>query len=111
MGYQKTAALRAAVDLEIFTAIASGTTSVDEISAKCNASKRGIRILCDYLVTEGLLEKENYTYRLVPDSDTFLNQQSPQYMGGMLQFLNAPRFWEAAMQFDGNRSHRSHDFG
>jgi 2-polyprenyl-3-methyl-5-hydroxy-6-metoxy-1,4-benzoquinol methylase len=97
MGYQKTAALRAAVDLHVFTAIGGGAASVDAIAAQCQASRRGIRILCDYLVIEGLLEKENYLYRLTPDSAALLDERSGQYMGGMLQFLNAPRFWEAAM--------------
>jgi ubiquinone/menaquinone biosynthesis C-methylase UbiE len=97
MGYQKTAALRAAVDLHVFTAIAKGATSVDAIATTCRASQRGIRILCDYLVIEGLLEKENQTYRCTPDSAALLDERSPQYMGGMLQFLHAPRFWEAAI--------------
>jgi ubiquinone/menaquinone biosynthesis C-methylase UbiE len=97
MGYQKTAALHAAVDLQVFTAIGAGATTVDAIARQCKASQRGIRILCDYLVIEGLLEKANQAYRLTPDSALFLDQQSQQYMGGMLQFLHAPRFWEAAM--------------
>jgi len=97
MGYQKTAALRAAVDLRVFTAVGGGATSVEMIAAKCNASQRGIRILCDYLVIEGLLAKENHNYRLTPDSAALLDERSPGYMGGMLQFLNARRFWEAAM--------------
>ncbi len=97
MGYQKTAALHAAVELQVFTAIGAGASTVELIAGKCGASQRGIRILCDYLVTEGLLAKENHTYRLRPNSALFLDQQSPQYMGGMLQFLHAPRFWEAAL--------------
>jgi hypothetical protein len=60
--------------------------------------KRGMRILCDYLAIEGLLDKENHEYRLTPDSAALLDERSPQYMGGMLQFLNAPQFWEAAIQ-------------
>jgi ubiquinone/menaquinone biosynthesis C-methylase UbiE len=97
MGYQKTAALRAAVDLGVFTAIGSGATNVGAIAARCESSQRGIRILCDYLVIEGLLEKQNQTYTLTPDSAALLDERSPHYMGGMLQFLHAPRFWEAAI--------------
>ncbi len=97
MGYQKTAALRAAVDLRVFTAIGSGVTTAESIAGHCQASPRGIRILCDYLVIEGLLEKENHRYRLTPDSAALLDEKSPQYMGGMVQFLNAPSFWEAAI--------------
>ncbi len=97
MGYQKTAALHAAVDLKVFTAIGAGAPTVESIAESCGASRRGIRILCDYLVIEGLLSKEKDIYRLTPDSAVFLDEQSPHYMGGMLQFLHAPRFWEAAL--------------
>jgi ubiquinone/menaquinone biosynthesis C-methylase UbiE len=97
MGYQKTAALRAAVDLHVFTAISRGATNVAAIAECCHASRRGIRILCDFLVIEGLLEKENETYRCTADNAALLDERSPQYMGGMLQFLHAPRFWEAAI--------------
>jgi len=96
VGYQKTAALRAAVDLHVFTAIGEGASTVDTIAAKCQASQRGIRILCDYLTIEGLLSKESQTYRLSPDSAAFLDERSPHYMGGMLRFLNAPRLLESA---------------
>jgi ubiquinone/menaquinone biosynthesis C-methylase UbiE len=96
MSYQRTAALHAAVDLHIFTAIGSGASSVTAIANHCQASQRGVRILCDYLVVEGLLQKEDQTYRLAADSALFLDEQSPQYMGDMLRFLHAPRFWQAA---------------
>ena len=97
MGYQKTAALHAAVDLRVFTAVGAGASTAESIAQECNSSQRGIRILCDYLVIEGLLTKESNTYRLTPDSACFLDQKSPHYMGAMLQFLHAPRFWEAAL--------------
>jgi ubiquinone/menaquinone biosynthesis C-methylase UbiE len=97
VGYQKTAALRAAVDLQVFTAIGEGASSSGAIAAQCQASQRGIRILCDYLTIEGLLSKEDGNYSLTPASAAFLDQRSSQYLGGMLQFLNAPSFWQAAI--------------
>jgi ubiquinone/menaquinone biosynthesis C-methylase UbiE len=95
-GYQKTAALRAAVDLHVFTAIGEGASTAEAIAAKCNASQRGIRILCDYLTIETLLDKQEGNYRLTPTSAVFLDEKSPQYMGGMLNFLNSARVMEAA---------------
>jgi ubiquinone/menaquinone biosynthesis C-methylase UbiE len=95
-GFQKTAALRAAVDLRVFTAIGEGSSTVDAIAAQCQASQRGIRILCDYLTIEGLLSKENHVYNLVPASAAFLDERSPHYLGGMLKFVNNPRSLEAA---------------
>jgi len=95
-GYQKTAALRAAVDLHAFTAIGEGASSVDAIAAKCGASQRGVRILCDYLTVENLLEKEGANYRLTPTSAAFLDEKSAQYMGGMFNFMNTARALEGA---------------
>jgi len=96
VGFQNTAALRAAIDLHLFTAVAEGAANVEAIAAKCQASQRGIRILCDYLTIEGMLAKENHRYRLTSDSAAFLDERSPDYMGGMLKFLNARRFMDAA---------------
>jgi len=94
-GFQKAAALRAAIELHVFSAIGEGAGTAEAIAVRCQASRRGIRILCDYLTVQELLHKEEQTYRLTPESATFLDERSPRYMGGMLQFLNAPRFLEA----------------
>ncbi len=88
--YQRTAALGAAVDLDLFTAIDAGASTVAEIAARCAASERGIRMLCDYLTVLGFLAKEDGAYRLTRDTAAFLSKQSPTYMGGVLEFLHAP---------------------
>src|SRR5258707_9313131 len=70
--YQRTAALRGAIELDLFTAIdASGSTSAD-LAIKVKASPRGVRILCDYLVVVGLLTKQGDRYSLTQDSTVFL---------------------------------------
>jgi SAM-dependent methyltransferase len=88
--YQKTAAFKAAIELDVFTAIGDGASTPAEIARKCGASERGIRILCDYLTVAGVLEKGSGGYRLTPDSAMFLSKRSPAYMGGMIGFLLAP---------------------
>jgi hypothetical protein len=40
--YQRTAALRAAVDLDVFTAIGEGAETVATLATRCAASERGI---------------------------------------------------------------------
>jgi DNA-binding IclR family transcriptional regulator len=74
--YQRTAALRAADELDLFTAIGEGIDRVEELARRCNASIRGVRILCDYLTVIGLLVKENGRYRLTPTSAAFLDHRS-----------------------------------
>ena len=55
---QRTAALKAAIELDIFRAVGQGPGDVASIARHCSASERGIRILCDFLVINGVLERE-----------------------------------------------------
>jgi SAM-dependent methyltransferase len=86
-GYQRTEALRAAVELDLFTAIAEGRSEVPTLAERCSASQKGIRALCDYLTVAGFLVKDNGRYALTPSSAKFLDRHSPAYMGGTLGFL------------------------
>jgi SAM-dependent methyltransferase len=88
--YQQTEALKAAVELEVFTAIGEGRETAKEIAERCAASERGVRILCDFLCIMGFLNKAGQRYSLTPDSAMFLNRHSPAYLGGALEFLLAP---------------------
>lgn len=88
--YQRTAAIKAAIELGVFTAIPEGGATAGEIAASCAASERGTRILCDYLTILGFLHKSDGRYTATPDTALFLNQNSPAYMGGAIGFLLAP---------------------
>ncbi|HJQ32799.1 MAG TPA: class I SAM-dependent methyltransferase [Pyrinomonadaceae bacterium] len=88
--YQRSAALKAAVELDIFTAVAEGNADAASIAAARGASERGVRILCDYLVVVGLMTKEGGRYGLTQDSAAFLDRRSPAYMGTALDFLLSP---------------------
>lgn len=85
--FQRTAALKAAIDLELFTIMADGAATASEIAKSCNAAERGIRILCDYLTILGFLEKSGDRYSPTPDTVVFLTRQSPAYAGGMAEFM------------------------
>ena len=95
--YQRSAALKTAIDLELFTAIDEGAETAAAIGKRCSASERGTRILCDYLVTIGLLSKSGDSYRLAPESAAFLSTRSPAYLGTTAQFLMRP---ELRQNFD-----------
>jgi 2-polyprenyl-3-methyl-5-hydroxy-6-metoxy-1,4-benzoquinol methylase len=88
--YQQTAALKAAIDLDLFTAIDEGAADVDALSARAGAPARSVRILCDYLTTLNMLSKEGGRYGLPPASAAFLSRKSPTYMGTTAQFLTLP---------------------
>ncbi|WP_437803267.1 methyltransferase [Sorangium sp. So ce693] len=92
----RTAALKGAIELDLFTAIAAGNETVAELAGACGASERGIRILCDYLVILGFLTKdERRHYRLTVDSAAFLDRRSPLYLGGVTEFVLSPMVMEA----------------
>lgn len=88
--YQRTAAIKAAIDLDVFTAIGEGLTTSQEIAARCNTSERGMRILCDYLVVLGFLNKEDKSFGLTAASGLFLDSRSPAFMGGVIEFMLSP---------------------
>jgi precorrin-6B methylase 2 len=88
--YQRTAAIKAAIQLDLFSAVGEGGRTAQEIAATCGASERGARILCDYLVVIGFLIKDGDRYKLTPDSATFLDRHSRAYSGDALEFLLSP---------------------
>src|SRR3954464_7962867 len=85
--HQQTAALKAAIDLDVFRAVGEGPGDVASIARHCSASERGIRILCDFLTINGLLVKEDKQYRLSPVSAAFLDPRSPSSLASIAQFL------------------------
>jgi SAM-dependent methyltransferase len=87
--YQRTAALKAALELDLFTAIGEGRRTAGDIARKLEASERGTRILCDYLVVIGFLTKKRDRYDLTPDSKAFLDRRSPMYVGTAVGFLGS----------------------
>jgi 2-polyprenyl-3-methyl-5-hydroxy-6-metoxy-1,4-benzoquinol methylase len=85
--YQRTEALKAAIELELFTAIGEGNTSASKLAERCDSSERGVRILCDYLCIIGFLGKDGTNYSLTQDSAVFLDKRSPAYLGGATEFI------------------------
>ncbi len=85
--YQRTGALRAAIDLRLFSSLSNTSARAENLAEKCRASVRGIRVLCDYLVVLGFLCKSDNQYSLTPTSAVFLDEASPHYMGAMAKFV------------------------
>ncbi|MFQ5520906.1 MAG: methyltransferase dimerization domain-containing protein, partial [Candidatus Methylomirabilia bacterium] len=93
--YQKAAALHAAIQLDLFTAIAEGATTVPALAKRCEASERGIRSLCDFLVVERFLAKGERGYTLTDQAAVFLDRRSPAYIGSISTFLHSPHLHRA----------------
>jgi 2-polyprenyl-3-methyl-5-hydroxy-6-metoxy-1,4-benzoquinol methylase len=91
-GFQNAAALKAAVELDVFTAIGEGSTDAASLAARCAAAPRGIAALCDSLVVMGFLTKSSEHYALAADAAAFLDRRSPMCIAGIHDFLAAPEF-------------------
>ncbi|MBZ5630011.1 MAG: methyltransferase domain-containing protein [Acidobacteriia bacterium] len=90
-GYQRSAAVKTAIELELFTAIGEGATIPEAIAFRCQASVRGTRVLADYLAVLGFITKHDGHYALTPDSAVFLDRRSPTYVGDAIGFLTDER--------------------
>jgi SAM-dependent methyltransferase len=88
--FQHTMALKGAIELELFTHIASGAATPATLAPRCHASERGVRILCDFLTVMGFLRKNGQEYALTQETGPFLDRQSPLYMGPVANFMASP---------------------
>ena len=85
--FHRSEALKAAIELDLFTSVASTNGTASEIAARSQASERGVRILCDYLTMIGFLGKQGNTYSLTQDTAAFVDRRSPACLGSVTDFL------------------------
>ncbi len=88
--HQRTAALKAAIELDLFTAIGEGVNTAAALAAHVNAPERGVRILSDYLTILGFLTKQDRHYALTPESATYLDRGSPACIASIANFMTLP---------------------
>jgi SAM-dependent methyltransferase len=93
-GYQHTAALKAAIELEVFTHIAQGVATIDALAARCHAAPRGLRALLNHLVMDGFLTRDGEGYGLTATAAAFLDKSSPGYLGSAVSFVASPMIVE-----------------
>jgi SAM-dependent methyltransferase len=89
-GISRATALKAAIDLEIFTQIGAGVSTAAELAKRTQASHKGMRILCDFMTIQGFLTKQDGVYGLTRDAAVFLDKKSPAYLGSTAFFLVHP---------------------
>lgn len=75
--------LVAGIELDLFTHIAAGKHTVEEIARSASGSEHSTRRLLDALVSLGYLNKEGNRYGLEPISEKFLIRDEGPYVGGM----------------------------
>jgi len=93
MGFWASKTLLSAVELELFTHLAGGARTGDEIAAALDLHPRSRYDFLDALVALGLLARDGdgseARYRNTPEAAVFLDKGSPAYVGGILEMANA----------------------
>src|SRR6202166_4826440 len=85
--FEQTAALRTAIELDVFTAIGAGANTAATIAAKTGTAEKGVRVLCDFMTIQGFLAKDQGKYALTPESALFLDRKSLACVASMAGFL------------------------
>ncbi|MDZ7639489.1 MAG: class I SAM-dependent methyltransferase [Bryobacterales bacterium] len=98
--FQVSAAMKTAIDLNLFTAIGAGRRTAESLAGHCHTSVKGMRVLCDFLVVHDYLVKEDTRYGLTADSAAFLDRHSPHYFGAVASFLMGNTLQEAFGSLD-----------
>jgi O-methyltransferase domain/Dimerisation domain len=93
MGFWASKTLLSAVELELFTQLGSDAMTGEEIGDRLGLHERAIYDFLDTLVALGLLQREGDgaegRYSNTPDTATFLDGNSPMYIGGLLEMANS----------------------
>ncbi|MBI4001086.1 MAG: methyltransferase [Nitrospira defluvii] len=78
-----------ALELDLFTAIATRTWSVAKLAETLDVSERGLDILCRNLAMGGLLKKRGNVYRNSSFAATQLNAKHRHYRGAYIELLKS----------------------
>lgn len=88
--------LLTAVELDLFTALGEGSATAEELGRTLGLHPRGTYDFFDALVALKFLDRDGEgpagRYKNTPDTDAFLNKNSPGYIGGLPEMLNARLF-------------------
>ncbi|MEQ1795860.1 MAG: methyltransferase [Nitrospira sp.] len=89
MGFWGSKTLLSAIELGVFTELAKGALTLDELTARLHLHPRSARDFVDALVALGMLKRTGARYANTPDTALFLDRAKPSYVGGILEMANA----------------------
>lgn len=84
-GYWSACALHAGVALDLFTPLAEGPLTAQELAGRLQVNVRGVAMLLGALTAIELLEKKEDTYTTTPFAGEFLSRKAPGYLGHIIQ--------------------------
>lgn len=95
MGFMGSRTLLAAVELGVFTELASGPLDGETLRQRLGLHPRSARDFFDALLALGLLRRDDGRYANTAETAAFLDRAKPSYIGGILE-MSAVRlypFW------------------
>lgn len=81
--------LLTAIELGLFSELAKGPLSREELRGRLGLHTRSARDFFDTLVALGFLHREGDRYSNTREGDIFLDRAKPSYVGGILEMANA----------------------
>lgn len=95
-GFKSAKVLLTAVELEVFTELAKGPKTLQQLSQSLKlSSRRSTLDFFDCLVSLGMLDLVSGKYINAPETDYFLDKNKSSYIGGLLEMYNDRlyQFW------------------
>lgn len=93
MGFFASKTLLSAVELGLFTELGPDALDADAVRGRLGLSERAAADFLDALVALGLLDRQGdgpgARYANTPETATFLDRNSPAYVGGILEMASA----------------------
>ena len=77
--------LLSAIELGVFTELAHGPRKFDTLYGRLGLHERSARDFLDTLVALAFLRREGDVYSNTAETDRFLDQRKPSYVGGFLE--------------------------
>lgn len=89
LGFWGSKTLLSACELGLFSELAAGSLSLEELSERFQLHPRSARDFLDALVALKMLTRDGDRYANMPAATMFLDRAKPTYIGGMLEMANA----------------------
>jgi hypothetical protein len=88
LGFWASKTLLSAIEMEVFTELAKGPRTFDQLQGRLGLHPRSARDFLDALVALGFLDRDDGKYGNTPATDLFLDKRKPSYLGGVLEMAN-----------------------
>lgn len=88
MAFWGSKTLLSAVELEVFTILATGPLDAETLRTRLDLHERSALDFFDALVALGMLDRHDGLYSNTPETNLYLDKAKPSYIGGFLAMVN-----------------------